>query len=232
MNIQLKTLTMKTKLIFAIITCLILSSCIKDFYGHPDDKDGILTQTNYIYTDDLKTEFLKIEVAKGETEIKELTVIANSPNATNKDSMNLASAQQTLDANLNLISKLGDFRNQVFKVRPPLPPCPEPQNCSDWLNIQYITQRSAGFETLLSTSSKTQQSTNLEELQLIIYDKDKNVIAQTDGSPERLDGLEVELDYIVLQFSNKEYRGDINVKIIQTNKGGIEDSFSIESKIK
>lgn len=196
---------MKSKLLLGVILCLVFNSCIKEFYGHPDDKEGILTENNFVYTDDLKRAYLeKVEVEINE-ELEQLNPIKE------KDRYVLLTNQ--LQETQSKLEDIADFRESVFKRRPPLPPCPKPQSCQDWLKVQYLTQRPG-----------------LDKLQMKIYDKNQNIVAQTQGELQELSGLEVPLDYIVLLFENPEYHGDIQIEIIET----IDDNdvaFVVDSQI-
>jgi len=196
---------MKSKLLLGVILCLVFNSCIKDFYGHPDDKEGILTENNFVYMDDLKRAYLETVEVEISTELNQIDPIKD------KDRYVLLSNQ--LQETQNTLEDLADFRESVFKRRPPLPPCPKPQSCQDWLKVQYLTQRPG-----------------LDQLQLTIYDDNQGVVAQTQGELKQLGGLDVPLDYVVLLFENPEYRGDIQIKVVETIKN-VEASFIVNSKI-
>ncbi|WP_156950123.1 hypothetical protein [Maribacter antarcticus] len=197
---------MRIKIIQSLFTVMILSSCIKDFYGHPNDKDRILTESNYVYTDDLKSAHLQTIVTQLNIELKQ-----TDPDK-EKEKFDLLNDE--LEETQSTLSDLAEFRKSVFKRRPPLPPCPNPQSCIKWLGVQYLTQRAG-----------------LAKLQMIIYDENQNIIAQTEGNLEQLTGLEVPLDYVVLIFKNPEYRGAIQIKVIET-MGKVETAFSVASEIK
>lgn len=84
MNIQLKTLTMKTKIIFLIVfTCLSFSSCVKDYIGQgPNGKDVELTSENYLDAGVLHKIVLNEQIIAVETtiEIKKNELSQLSPN--------------------------------------------------------------------------------------------------------------------------------------------------------
>lgn len=204
---------MKTKIPLLLLLFLGLSSCIKDYYAHPDDEKGILTDSNYLYADDLKISFLKNEIEIATVELNLLEPIINTPNATDEVKEQYQRLSNSILVNENLIAELQDIRDLLFK-RIPNPPCPEPQTCNDWLRIQYLTER-----------------TSFTNLQMIIYDANQTVIAQTEDNIEAINGLDVALNYVVLVFNNTDYKGDIFIKTIRKSKDGFMESFTIRSRI-
>lgn len=196
---------MKSKLLLVASICIVISSCVKDYYSHPDDKDGILTKNNYVYTDDIKRVHLETLVEQIKIDLVQLDPII--------DKVKYTLLLNQLTDTQNTISEIAEFRDSVFKRRPPPPPCPSPQNCIDWLGVQYLTQRPG-----------------LDKLQMVIYDSNQNIIAQTEGEIEQLTGLDVPLDYVVLIFQNTDYIGDIQIKVIETT-GNVEEISTMNSKI-
>ncbi len=206
---------MKTRFTLSLLVLFVLTSCIKDFYGHPDDKDGVLTSENYVYSDDIRSEFLEQEIALLEEEIKELGALVESGQATEAQELRFETAQKDLTATITLTEEISDYRELVYKGKPlPPPPCPKPRNCNDWLNFNYVTIPSG-----------------LEQFGLLIYDQDQNVIGQTEGNPETLGGTDGLLDYVVLIFNEAEYQGEILVKGFGTSENGEDFSYFIESSI-
>lgn len=197
---------MKTKTILSLFAIVVLSSCIKDFYGHPDDKEGILTENNYVYIDDLKSAHLQTVVAQLNIELKQVDP--------EKEKEKFTLLNNQLKETQNTLNDLAEFRDAVFKRRPPLPPCPNPQSCIEWFDVKYLGQRPG-----------------LNKLQMFIYDKNQNIIMQTEGELEQLSGLEAPLEYVALIIKNPEYKGDIQIKVIETI-GEDEISFSLGSEIK
>ncbi len=208
---------MKTQIILSIVLLFTFSSCVDDYYGHPDDKEGILTSTNYVYSDDIRAEFLELQGAALEEEIKILGGAIESGNATPEQEERFQTAQDELSSTSKTLIEIAEFRELVYKgipLPPPPPPCPKPRNCNDWLNFNYVTIPSG-------------QS----EFGLLIYDQNQNVIGQTEGKPTALVGVDGLLDYVVLIFDDTQYEGDILVKAFGTMENGTSFSYFIESSI-
>jgi len=188
---------MKTKVTLLLAFCFIISSCIKDFYGHPDDEIGVLTETNYYYSDDFKTEFLTIQVDELNAEIKKLKEILGAGQGDDKTLQDLANATQKRDSASTEISNIETLRELLFKKRrPPLPgPCPKNENC-DLPGIQYIVV-----------------PPGLAFYELIVYDLDGNVLGQTEGEPVGLNNVDGLIDYLVFISDGSDYSGPIKIQI-------------------
>ena len=200
---------MKTKFTLLMAFCLILSSCIKDFYAHPDDKNGILTETNYFYSEDFKTEFLQIQIAKLDEEIKEL--IAGGADATDSK---LILVKQKREEVSNAVTAIASYREAVYKRRPPIPgPCPKDQNC--YPNLQYLAV-----------------PPGLAFYELLVFDANGSVIGKTEGNPVALDNVGGLLDYVVFKFDNPDYQGAIQIQVKEKlNSGDAISEFVLDSKI-
>lgn len=89
---------MKTKLFLITISCIFLSSCIKDFYGSGKGSDElILTSENYLYEGDLEKVYLIGEIEILDTKIKD---------ADEKEKENLVIQRSELQQRLSLIPNL------------------------------------------------------------------------------------------------------------------------------
>ncbi len=206
---------MKTKIPVLLLLFLGLSSCIKDYLGHGDDTNdnGFLTEKNYFYADDLKTAFLEDKSQNLSIELNNLQIIIDAGQADDATKIRYAEVKDellTIDQNL---SSVASYRDLVFRGGvPPLPPCPKPRNCNDWLNFIYVTP-----------------NPSYEKFQLIIYDDQQNVIAQTEGDPQPLLGVDGQLNYLDLIWINKEFKGDIFVIAVGEINGDPEEIFSKSS---
>jgi hypothetical protein len=207
---------MKTKILISLFSVVILSSCIKDYHGNIESKDSILTETNYIFSEDIKAKSLDFHIAKLEAEIKSLKIVLDLGQATTAQKERYVEAMLEKDTVLNELNLITDYINEVYKKGPkPLPPCPRPRNCNDfWVSIENVTL-----------------PLNYETFQLEIYDKNNNVIARTEGIPKPLNDFEGYLNYVHLKFNTTNYKGPILVKINGTTKDGAFTPFFIESNI-
>lgn len=208
---------MKTKILLLLILSIGFSSCIKDFYGHPNDKDLVLTEKNYVYSDDIKLKFLDMRVTQLDAEIDELKVLIGLGKATDIQKERFDQATIEKDSALAEHKLISEYRDIVFRRGPiPPPPCPSPRNCDEfWIDFKYVTVPPI-----------------YENFQLVIYGKDKNVIAQTEGKPETLGGLDGLLNYVVLTFNDTDYKGPIFVEALGEAKDVKFEPFSIVSNIK
>lgn len=213
MNIQLKTLTMKTKITLLIVTiCFVSTSCIKDFYSHPDDKNGILTENNYYYGDDFKSEFLMLQIEELDAEIKELTAIIGAGQGDNTTAEKLELAKQKKDDAEKQTIEIALYRDQVYRRRPPLPgPCPKDENC-DIGGIQYIVV-----------------PPGLDFYELTILDANGGLVGRTDGSPQTLDNVGNLLEYLVFLVDEPDYQGDIQIQVKEISNG-TELQFILDSQ--
>jgi len=205
---------MKTKITLLLIFCVILSSCIKDFYGHPDDENGILTETNYFYADDFKSEFLELKVAALDIELKELSAIIESQEANDSIFQRFDNATQEKFETSEQINDIAGYRDFVYKRRPPLPvPCPKPQSC--FPGIQYLTV-----------------SPETEFYELIVTNSNGEIIGTTVGNPVKLDNFDDLLSYVVFKFDKPDYNGEIQIQV--TEKLSTEEDalyFTLDSNI-
>ena len=127
---------MKTKLLFGITLCLLLSSCVKDFIGS-GPKDIKFTEKNYIYEGDLYALFLSDEIEVLDKEIAELKEIIAIGQGNEQTLEDLATAQELIsmrnDEQRNIVSL-----DQVgLRLPAPPPPCPRPQNC-DFSGLEFL----------------------------------------------------------------------------------------------
>lgn len=187
---------MKIKVLLVALLSLSVVSCIKDHYGHPDDKDLVLTESNYFYSDDFKTTFYEIEVEKLNDEIKELDAIIDAGQGTEETQEKLDTAKANRLALSNELIEIAGLREAVYRRRPPLPgPCPKNGNC-DWPGIQYIAI-----------------PTGLEFYELVIFDANGGFLGSTQGSPESVGRAGNLLDYVVFLYEGEGYQGEITVQI-------------------
>lgn len=206
---------MKTKLLVLLALFVVATSCIKEHYGHPDDKDLVLTESNYFYSDDFKTQFLELEVAELDDEIKELEAIIQAGQGTEETQKQLDTAKANRLALSNELAAIADYREGVYKRRPPLPgPCPKDGNC-DWPGIQYIAVPSG-----------------LEFYELVIFDANGGYLGGTQGSPETVGVSGNLLDYVVFLYEGEGYQGEITVQIKEKTASDPEiTSFAVSSDI-
>lgn len=206
---------MKIKVLLVALVSLIAVSCIKDHYGHPDDKDRVLTKDNYFYSDDFKTTFLEIEVGELDDEIKVLESIIAAGQGTEETQEKLDTAKANRLALSNELNEIADYREGVYRRRPPLPgPCPKNENC-DWPGIQYIAIPSG-----------------LEFYELIIFDANGGVLGTTQGDPETVGNTGDLLDYVVFIYEGEDYQGEITVQIKEKSFSDNEvTSFIVNSDI-
>ncbi len=191
MNIQLKTLTMKTKitLLMAFVS-FAFTSCIKDFHGHPNDKDGILTKTNYFYADDFKAQFLEIQIAKLDEEIEELKAGGAGPN----DSKLILAMEKREEASNETIA-IAAYRELVYRRRPPIPgPCPKIELC--FPDIQYIVVPNG-----------------LDFFELIVSRENGEIIGRTEGDPSELGNVGGLIESVVFMSNGESVQGKIQIQI-------------------
>ncbi|APQ17599.1 hypothetical protein [Maribacter hydrothermalis] len=207
---------MKTKILLSLFSVVIFSSCIKDYHGNIDSKDSILTETNYIFSEDIKAKSLDFHIAMLEAEIKDLKMVLDLGQATNAQKERYVEATLEKDTALNEQRLILGYLDEVYKKGPkPLPPCPRPRNCNDfWEGLEIVTL-----------------PVNYETFRIEIYDKNNNVIARTEGYPKPLNDFEGYLNYIHLKFNTADYKGQILVKASGETKDGAFEPFSIESYI-
>jgi len=191
---------MKTKITLLIaFTCISFASCIKDFHGHPDDKDGILTETNYFYSEDFKTDFLEIEIANLEVEIKILI-----SQGANENDPKLILAQENLESALAEVEFIATQRDIVFRRRPPLPgPCPKIENCFPL--VQYIAVPSG-----------------LDFYELVVLNANGEAIGRTEGGPSELGNVGGLIESVVFIFDDEGYEGEAVIQIKERLNPGDE----------
>ncbi|NHF61454.1 hypothetical protein FK220_019025 [Flavobacteriaceae bacterium TP-CH-4] len=209
---------MKTKVLFSTLLLALVVSCVKDYHGGGEEEpyEGILTETNYLYFDDFRTAFLENRIMALDAEIEELNDRIGSGQGDAKDEERLEEAKNERTSNQEEIDFISEYREQVFRVRPmpPPPPCPSPQSCTDWLDIVIVTP-----------------PPTYTNFQLIIYSENQEVIAETDGNPEPLDGLDGLLNFVNLNWYDQEYRGSIFIQVFtEDQQGNLQQSF-IDSRI-
>lgn len=187
---------MKIKILLVALICLTTVSCIKDHYGHPDDKDLVLTESNYFYGDDFKTEFLEIEVERLDQEIKDLEAIIaiGQGDETTQEKLDTAKANRL--GLSNELMQIADYREGVYRRRPPLPgPCPKDGNC-DWPGIQYIAIPS-----------------RVVFYELVLLDANGGMLGRTEGEPESVGRSGNLLDYVVFMYEGQNYQGEVTLQI-------------------
>lgn len=190
---------MKTKIILLLTFFLILSSCIKDFHGHPDDQNGILTETNYFYSDDFKTQFLEIQIAELDVEIKELTAIVEEGQADDLTKERLELAKEEREDASNQTVAISVNRDLVFKRRPPIPgPCPKIENC--FPTVQYFAVPSVN---------------QIDSFECIVRDVDGIIIGRTDGELVDIENVDGLLKSVVFLFDKPDYEGAIQIHITE-----------------
>lgn len=217
MSIQLKTFTMKTKIILVLVfICLSFTSCIKDYIGHGDDENdtGFITETNYLYADDLKVAFLEDNLALLIEEEEFLGKIIDAGQANNEQKERYEKVGNEIEDTNGSISTLLDYRDIVFNKIGPKPPCPKPRLCGAWLDMIYVTP-----------------APKYITYQLLIYDANEEVIGQTIGKPGELLGVDGLINYVDFVWSNKDYKGEILLKAYGVTDKGVEDVSFIYSSI-
>lgn len=217
MNIQLKTLIMKTKIILLVgLISLSFTSCIKDYLGHGDDENdtGFLTETNYLYADDLKVAFLEDNLDKLFEEKAFLDQVFDAGQANEEQKERYEEVGNEIEATSNTISSLFDIRETVFKIVGPKPPCPRPRLCDEWLNMIYVTPRP-----------------DYTKYQLSVYSSDDELLGQSIGEPGELLGVDGAINYVDFVWNTKDYKGEILVKSYGVTDKGMEEFAIIYSSI-
>lgn len=157
---------MKTKFIITVaLLGLLMTSCIKDYMGHANDK-VVLTSDNYLYEGDLFQVYLDQKVAKLDVSIAALKdIIAN--NQADETTLNkLIAAEEARD---NFISQEASIISleQVGRTIPkPRPPCPKPRNC-DFSTFEYVLAPNTVKEIkieILNNNGKTIGGGNINDL--------------------------------------------------------------------
>lgn len=203
---------MKTKILLLSLLVSLSSSCIKDYLGNGSKKVEI-TEKNYLYPDDVKTAFLENVNLELSIELKKLESIIDAGQADQQTKARYATIKSEFATNNATLNNLANERARLLKIIPP-PPCPKPRNCNGWLDILYLTPRPGAIA-----------------FQALIYDASQNVIAETQGTPQPLVQFNGDLNYIDLIWKNRNYKGDITVKIIEINGTNLQEVYFINSKI-
>lgn len=209
---------MKTKLVAYGIVFLLFSACIDDYNGGDGDEPykGPLTETNYLYSEDLRSSFLEEQIVELNEEIAELKEIIANGQANEATEERLEEAEAEKETNTLEIDAIASYREQVFKITPmpPRPPCPKPRNCNDWLNLELVTP-----------------PVIFENFQMIIYSANQEVIAETSGDLQALEGSDGLLNSIYLKWGVQDYKGEIFVKTIAKDQNGLPIESIITSII-
>lgn len=205
---------MKTKLVAYGIVFLLFSACIDDYNGGDGDEPykGPLTETNYLYSEDLRSSFLEEQIVELDEEIAELKDIIANGQADETTEERLEEAEAEKETNTLEIDAIASYREQVFKITPvpPRPPCPKPRSCSDWLEIIQVTPPVA-----------------FKGFRMTVYTANQEIIGETSGELQALEGSGGLLNSIELKWDTQGYKGEIFVKTIAED----QDGFPIESFI-
>jgi len=127
---------MKTKLLFGVLLTFLVSSCIKDFYGH-GGHDINFTEKNYVYEGDLYSIYLDDEIEILDIKIQELEdIIYNNQGDQNTQNDLVAATEQRNMLNDEL-QGIVSLEQVGLRLPPPPPPCPRPRNC-DFSGLEYI----------------------------------------------------------------------------------------------
>ena len=118
MNIQLKTLTMKTKITLLAFICLISTSCVTDYINdhNNNDNDVEFTETNFAYEPQLYEQYLNRELFNANKKLDSL----KESGADYNQLANLNDTIEYLNAERN--NALNNIEDLVFKK--PIP-CPD-----------------------------------------------------------------------------------------------------------
>ena len=199
---QLKTLTMKTKITLLIaFVSFSFTSCVKDYIGHGSDKIE-LTEDNNIYEGDLYLTFLEAEIEILDKQIKELE--GSQDESLDELKEKRAAFSQELNSNL-----VPDF---LFKRIPrPTPPCPQPLQCS-FVNFDFITSLN---------------STKL--VSLTIVDANGEAIGGTTGEQNTL--LDSEGRIIVDTFKLENYKGQATIEVITEGGNRLTNTYVFQTVI-
>jgi len=188
---------MKTKITLALLMLFALSSCINDYYGHPDDKDGILTESNYFYSDDFKTAYLEIRLDSLDVEIKQLEAIVSDGEADSIQIENLELARIERENAIAQTAEIAANRDIVYKRRPRIPsPCPKDENC--YPNLQYIAVV-PGID-----------------FSMVVVDTDGELVGQTEGVTFPLDNVDGLINAVVFTNYRPDFMGDVQIQIKET----------------
>lgn len=208
---------MKTKniLVLAILS-LSITSCIQDYLGHGDDENdtGFLTETNYLYADDLKVAFLENNLESLKEEKEELDKIIEGGDANDEQTQRLKAVNNEIDDTNKSIDITLDYRADVFLIVGPKPPCPRPRLCDLWLDMIYVTP-----------------GPRFVSYQIDVYGANEEIIGQTVGDPKELLGVDGLINYVDFIWSNKDYKGEILLKAYGVTADGDEEFSNIYSNI-
>lgn len=201
---------MKAKLKVLGLFFLVLTSCIKDYYGGGGNgEDIVLTEDNYLYEGDLYTIYLNSEIAPIETRISKLKDLIDNNKATEADKLEYEAKQGSLNqlnTELNNINDLG----QVLIGKPkPRPPCPQPRNC-DFTLFEYIVVPSTVKEISLK----------------ILNDKDEQIGGGTLNDFKMLDDTQGLLS--ISNLSIPAYKGPIKIEVTVFEETGQDRFYSVE----
>ncbi|WP_282116852.1 hypothetical protein [Cellulophaga baltica] len=203
---------MKVKIILLPILAIFITSCINSFLGETTEKT-IITETNYIYPDELKLMHLENENIQLNSEIETLTKIIDSGQENEQTKARYTTVTNELASNNAAIMNILNEMDIVFK-KLPLPPCPRVNNCNDWFSIRYLTPLP-----------------DYQICQVVIFDESENVLAQTVGTPKPLEQFNSIVNYIPLEWKTYKYTGQIIIKVYTVDQNNIKDEYYISSEI-
>lgn len=204
---------MKTGKLLAPFLLLLFTSCVHDFISK-DSSEIVITETNYILSEDIKTIHLENKNLELSAEIKDLQLIIDAGKADEQTEARFAIVSAEFAANNKIIDNILNQRDMLLKIVPP-PPCPKPRNCNDWF----------GINNLISPKDNISFSS-------VIYDANQNVLAETIGTPKPLNQFDGIVNVITLEWKNKDYKGDILVKVSTVDKNNIPDEYFASFNIK
>ncbi|MCW5516893.1 hypothetical protein [Muriicola sp. Z0-33] len=198
---------MRTKIPLALILCVLLSSCIKDYLG--GGKNGIeLTETNYVYEGGLYQLYLTAA-------IDDITIVINDLEDIIKNNQGDAQTQADLDEAIeereNLSGELQDIIDIVARgIVPPPPPCPDGDLC---LPID--------FRYLIATRN------NLVLSFEILDEQGNSLVSDTSPPTRRLRGSRNLLNY--QEYDIADYTGFVEIKVVKRDNQQNITSYSIEA---
>jgi hypothetical protein len=200
---------MKTKITLLIaFVSLSISSCVKDYVGHGQDKIA-LTNDNYMYEGDLYAIYLDMEITKVDALISDLEKIIKSNQGNEQTDKDLEAAKARKGTLNNELVTVPDW---LFRRIPkPKPPCPNPTNC-DFLGFDFIG--SFGRTQLKSVT---------------VYDADGNEVGGTTGQQNplpRTRGMAV-----VDDFKMENYSGPVTIKVVTEAGSRLESVYFFESNL-
>jgi len=200
---------MKTKLFFGIVLCVLFSSCIKNYVGHGQDEIA-LTKDNYMYEGDLYAIYLNLEITKVDALISDLEKIIEDNQGNEQTVNDLESANARKATLKNEIITIPDW---LFRRIPrPRPPCPNPTNCDDFFNFDFIG--SFGPTQLKSVT---------------VLDEGGNEVGGTTGQQNPLPRTRGTA--VVDDFKMENYSGPITIEVVTEAENRLENVYFFKSNL-